>query len=129
MRINFWLIVRILSSIAFILFVVFLLLFIFEPAGFGGAAISNSSSLWYALSIAFMTTVSSLSLLLAINPERFWYMMAPLVAGKAASSIASLILISRAFSSPFLRMNMLGDGAIALIFLILLIFAYRKTKI
>ena len=57
MKFDFWLIVRILALIAFLLFVVVLILFIIEPQNFGGAVVVNSSSLWFALAIAFMATV------------------------------------------------------------------------
>jgi hypothetical protein len=129
MELNFWFVVRVLALVAFLLFVAVLLMFVLEPANFGGSAIADSSSLWFALSIAFMATVSSLSLFLVLDPKKFWYFMVPLVVGKATSSLTSLVLISRHYSAPFLQMNMLGDGLIAVIFLILLFLAYKKIKV
>ena len=129
MEFNFWLIVRVLALVAFLLFIGVLVLFVVEPANFGGAVIANSSSLWFSLSIAFMATVSSLSLFLVFDPKKFWYFMVPLVVGKATSSLTSLVLISKHYSAPFLQMNMLGDGLIAIVFVILLFFAYKKIKL
>ncbi|MEM3832381.1 MAG: hypothetical protein QW128_02110 [Thermoprotei archaeon] len=117
-RDKFWFIIRLLSLIAFLGFIYTGVLFALKPEIFTGRLISPDSAFWHSLALAFMATVSVLALLVTINPKKYLDMLLPLAIGKFVSSFSSLYWYIH-FNVNFLMFNVLTDGIIALIALIL----------
>jgi hypothetical protein len=120
MKDKIWFIIRLLSFIAFLGFVYVGALFAFEPESFTEKLISPDSAFWHSLALAFMATVSVLALLITINPKKYLDMLLPLAIGKFVSSFSSLYWYIH-FNVNFLMFNVLTDGIIASIALILYI--------
>jgi len=120
MKDKIWFIIRLLSFIAFLGFVYVGALFAFEPESFTEKLISPDSAFWHSLALAFMVTVSVLALLITINPKKYLDMLLPLAIGKFVSSFSSLYWYIH-FNVNFLMFNVLTDGIIASIALILYI--------
>lgn len=118
----FWLITRILTFIAFLGFVIVGILFTFYPNMVTGSEVSSSSALWHSLSLAFMATVSVLALIITINPRKYLDMLLPLFIGKLISSASSLYWYTQ-FNSNILMLNIITDGFIAIVTLIIYVIA------
>lgn len=121
-----WLIIRLLSFIAFLGFIFVGILFAFKPEIFTEKLISPDSAFWHSLALAFMATVSVLALLVVINPKKYLDMLLPLAIGKFVSSFSSLYWYTH-FNANFLMFNVLTDGIIALTALILYNIAKTHT--
>jgi len=122
---RFWLLTRVLALIAFIGFIAVGIIFASYPQLLTGYGVGGESSLWHALAIAFMATVSTLALMILYDPKRFWHMLIPLAAGKAVSSIYSLYWY-RIYTVNYLMTNSLVDGSIAIISILLSVYIYIK---
>ncbi|MGB9729166.1 MAG: hypothetical protein ACP5GU_05745 [Thermoprotei archaeon] len=132
---DFWSYLGILSVVALLGFIMVSLLFIISPNAFTGAGINIGSALWYSLSIAFMSTVSIIALMIFLNPKRYWAMLLPLAIGKLTSSALSLYWYNLLGGSVVLlnvidalQFNFLMDGLIGVIALILYMMAYRISS-
>ncbi|MEM2224204.1 MAG: hypothetical protein QXR02_05695 [Acidilobaceae archaeon] len=127
LEIDFWLILRALSLIALIGFILVGLAFLITPHLFTGENIAGGSALWHSLSIAFMSTVTIIALLVALNPRIYWPMLLPLAIGKLTSSIISLYWYSMlaSMTHTMLLLNSIVDGSIGVIALLLYIIARR----
>lgn len=122
-----WLIVRILSILAFLGFLIVGLLFIISPDLFTGYQISREASIWHSLTLGFMATITVIAFMIAYKPETYWHGLLPLGLGKVASAISSLYwyFIHRL---GFLIINTMVDSSIALISLILFLYLlYSKS--
>jgi hypothetical protein len=121
-----WLFVRGLSIIAFIGFLIVGILFLITPESFTGYNISEESSLWHSLTMAFMATVTVIALMIAFKPERYWHGLLPLGVGKAVSSVSSIYWYTK-HNIEFLQINTVVDGSIAAISIILFLYLlYRR---
>ncbi len=112
---NFWAIIRVVSIIAFIGFLVVGALFALYPPMFSREEVDPGSAIWHSLSLAFMATVTLVALMIALNPQRYWEMLLPLAVGKAVSSLSSIAWAIHYPSVGFLKINAVIDGSIALI--------------
>lgn len=116
-----WILIRILSLAAFIGFLLIGVLFYIKPDAFTGYSISPQSSLWHSLTLAFMATVTILTLMILYNPRKYWPCLLPLGIGKAVSALSSGYWYT-IHNIEFLITNMMVDGGIASISLALFLY-------
>lgn len=123
---RFWLLVRLLALAAFISFTSVGILFAVAPEVLTGSPPGPGGALWHSLALAFMATVSTLALMVALDPCRYLAMLLPLAVGKAVSSASSLMWLKLHSGPSILEANSVLDGSIALLSLAIYVLARRR---
>jgi hypothetical protein len=117
-----WLVIRVISCTAFVGFAAAGFIVAYMPQLLIGGAVPPSLLLLQGLSVAFLATISAISLMVALDPANNWRMLLPLAVGKVASSLFSLGYYLGSYV-PILLTTFITDCSIAVVSLVLYLIA------